>query len=133
MPASRADQEVWGDAARRRKEACVSGYVGRGTLRKEDAELVRGLGRFTENIRLAGTLHFVVVRSPFAHARITAVDTSDALEAPGVAAVFTGRDMLDDWATPLPMIWPVTEGIRIPEHWPLAPEEAKHAGDGVAV
>ena len=75
----------------------------------------------------------MLVRSPFAHARITKVDVSKARAAEGVVAAFSGADLADDVAAGLPCAWPVTEDIKIPDHWPLAREKACFAGDGVAI
>ncbi|GID31921.1 carbon-monoxide dehydrogenase large subunit [Paractinoplanes brasiliensis] len=60
-------------------------------LRKEDPRLLRGRGRFTDDVQLPGMLHLAILRSPFAHARIVSVDTSAAEAAPGVKAVVTGE------------------------------------------
>lgn len=68
-------------------------WVGRRLRRKEDARLVRGAGRFTADIHIPGTLHAAVLRSPFAHAEITALDVAPALEVDGVVAAFTGADL----------------------------------------
>ncbi|MBI3648099.1 MAG: molybdopterin-dependent oxidoreductase [Actinobacteria bacterium] len=82
---------------------------------------------------LPGMLHAVMVRSPVAHARIESVDTSAASRVDGFVTVLTGADLMSEWAGPLPMIWPVADGILLPDHWPVAPAEVKHAGDPVAV
>jgi carbon-monoxide dehydrogenase large subunit len=74
-----------------------------------------------------------VVRSPFAHARITSVDLRPALEAEGVVAAFSGADLREEWAAGLPCAWPCTADIRSPDHWPLTPDKARYGGDGVAV
>src|ERR1051325_10454756 len=95
-------------------------YVGRSVPRKEDAELLTGQGRYVDDLALAGMLWFALVRSPFAHARIRGIDTSRAREADGVVAVFTGDDLAEDFAAPLPCAWPVTPEMKNPEHWPLA-------------
>ncbi|WP_273844840.1 xanthine dehydrogenase family protein molybdopterin-binding subunit [Rubrobacter calidifluminis] len=108
-------------------------YVGGGVLRKEDPALVTGRGTYVDNMRLPGMLHAAVLRSPYAHARIRSIDTSAAKEQPGVVAVFTGDDLADEWAAPLPCGWQVTEDLRIPNHWPLAREEVNYVGDAVAV
>ncbi len=108
-------------------------YVGQAVLRREDPRFLTGQGNYVDNIVLPGELRVVIVRSPFAHARIRSVDLSGALRVPGVVAAFSGFDLRDDWAAPLPMIWPVTPDLHVPDHWPLAVEEAKFAGDGVAV
>ena len=68
-------------------------WVGQRLRRKEDARLVRGAGRYTADIRIPGTLHAAVLRSPFAHAEIAALDVAPALEVEGVVAVFTGADL----------------------------------------
>jgi len=68
-------------------------WVGQRLRRKEDARLVRGAGRFTADIRVPGTLHAAVLRSPFAHAEITALDIAPALQVEGVVAAFTGADL----------------------------------------
>jgi aerobic carbon-monoxide dehydrogenase large subunit len=64
-------------------------------LRKEDARFVRGCGRFVDDIALPGMLHSAVLRSPHAHARILAVDTSAAESHPKVAAVITGETLAE--------------------------------------
>jgi aerobic carbon-monoxide dehydrogenase large subunit len=111
----------------------VERYVGTGVLRKEDAELITGQAQFTEDISIPGTIWMAVVRSPFAHARITRVDVSKAVAMDGVVAAFSGQDLAGDWAGPLLMAWPVTEDINNPPHWPLAKDKARYQGDGVAV
>jgi carbon-monoxide dehydrogenase large subunit len=68
--------------------------IGFGRLtRKEDDRLIRGQGRFVDDVRLEGMLHGAVLRSPLAHARIGAIDASAALAHPRVHAVITGRDL----------------------------------------
>ncbi|MDQ3922645.1 MAG: xanthine dehydrogenase family protein molybdopterin-binding subunit [Actinomycetota bacterium] len=72
-------------------------YVGGGVPRKEDPALVTGEAHWTDNIKLSGMLHMAVLRSPFAHAKITHLDVSGALEQPGVVAAFTGEDLASEW------------------------------------
>ncbi len=108
-------------------------YMGSSVLRKEDAALLTGQAGFTDDIHLPGMLHFALLRSPHAHAKVLSVDVSAARERPGVVAVFTGEDLAEEWAIGIPTGWPVTEDIKIPDHWPLARGEVNHAGDGVAV
>jgi aerobic carbon-monoxide dehydrogenase large subunit len=62
-------------------------------LRSEDPRFVRGEGRYVENIRIAGALRAVFVRSMMAHARIVAVDAEAARSMPGVVALYTARDL----------------------------------------
>jgi carbon-monoxide dehydrogenase large subunit len=108
-------------------------YVGQSVPRREDARLVTGQGTYVDNYTAPGLLHLMVVRSPFAHARIKRVDASKAQAAAGVVAVFTGEDLEDAWPNGLPCIWPVSEDIKMPPHLPLAVDKARYAGDGVAV
>ncbi len=54
-------------------------YIGKPLTRGEDARLLRGLGRFTDDIHLPGVLHAGFVRSPHAHARIVGIDCEAAL------------------------------------------------------
>ena len=74
-----------------------------------------------------------MVRSPYAHARITGIDASEALALPGVEAVLTGADFVDAWTGPMPCAWPVTEDMKNPEHFPVAVDRACYVGDIVAV
>jgi aerobic carbon-monoxide dehydrogenase large subunit len=106
-------------------------YVGSDVRRKEDAELITGTARYTDDISVPGMLWMHLVRSPFAHARIRSLDLSGALAMEGVVAAFSGQDL--EWAGPLLMAWPVAEGIHNPPHWPLAKDKARYQGDGVAV
>ncbi|MFI1169742.1 xanthine dehydrogenase family protein molybdopterin-binding subunit [Streptomyces sp. NPDC020801] len=106
--------------------------VGRARLRKEDARLVTGQTNWTDNITVTGLLHMAILRSPMAHARITGVNVSPALERPGVVAAFSGRDLADGLGS-LPCAWPVTEDMVHPDHPPIAVDEVRHAGDPVAV
>ena len=110
----------------------ATGKVGDWTLRKEDARLITGQTRWTDNITLPGMLHAAVLRSPMAHARISRIDTSQALEQPGVVAAFTGADLEGEYGA-LPCAWPVTADMVNPAHMALAVEEVKYVGDAVAV
>ena len=78
-------------------EAPPKKYVGGGVPRKEDPALVTGRATWTDNIKLPGMLHATLLRSPYAHARITSIDVSAAREQPGVVAVFTGDDLAADY------------------------------------
>src|SRR5260370_19553044 len=66
------------------------GYSVRG---KEDPRLIRGQGNYIDDVKLPGMLYMDIVRSPYAHAKITSIDASEALKAPGVVAVVTGKDL----------------------------------------
>jgi carbon-monoxide dehydrogenase large subunit len=75
-----------------RTSAEVAG-MGHSMKRKEDPRFIRGQGRYVDDIQLPGMLYMDIARSPFAHARITAIRTERALEVPGVLAVITGETL----------------------------------------
>jgi carbon-monoxide dehydrogenase large subunit len=102
-------------------------------LRKEDPALLTGEGQYVDDLHMRGAQWMGMVRSPFAHARIGAVDASEALAMPGVRHVFTGEDLAGEWAAAMPCAWPVTEDMKSPDHWPVARGEACFVGDIVAV
>jgi len=106
--------------------------VGRSRRRKEDAKLVTGQTTWTDNITLPGLLHFALLRSPMAHAKITRIDVAAARELPGVIAAFTGSDLADEQGS-LPNAWTVTPDMVSPAHPPLAVDEVRYVGDAVAV
>ena len=97
-----------------------STYIGQPLVRKEDPELITGRSRYVDDITVPGLLWAYVVRSPFAHARINGVDVSKALAMDGCVAAFSGNDLASEWAAPLVCAWPVTDDIKMSEHWPLA-------------
>ena len=104
------------------------GHVGQAVERLEDEALLTGRGRFADDLGVKpGTLHAAVLRSPYAHAEIGAIDIGAALRAPGVRAVLTREDV-KAWATPFVV------GVKQPmEHWPLAMDRARYAGEPVAI
>ncbi|HTW19910.1 MAG TPA: xanthine dehydrogenase family protein molybdopterin-binding subunit [Mycobacteriales bacterium] len=106
--------------------------VGRRRTRKEDAKLVTGQTTWTDSIALPGLLQFSILRSPMAHAKITRIDVSPALEMPGVIAAFSGADLADQLGS-LPCAWPVTPDMVAPAHPPIAVDEVRYVGDAVAV
>ncbi|MDB5592790.1 xanthine dehydrogenase family protein molybdopterin-binding subunit [Enterovirga sp.] len=73
--------------------AATTTGVGARVQRLEDKRFITGRGRYTDDIERPGQLHAYFLRSPHAHARIQAIDTEAARAAPGVAAVYTGRDI----------------------------------------
>src|ERR687898_1773769 len=113
--------------------AVTEKFVGQAVLRKEDPELLTGQARYTDNLTAPGMAWMSVVRSPCAHAVIDGIDTSKAAAMPGVVAVLTAADLESEWGAPLPFVWPITEDIKVPVHWPLTKDKARFQGDGVAV
>ncbi len=111
----------------------TGGIVGESRLRREDPALLTGEAKFIDDLQIPGALWLACVRSPHAHARITAIDASAALGIDGVVAVYSGDDLADAWAAPLPCAWPVTDDMKNPAHHPVAQGKANYAGDIVAV
>ena len=68
--------------------------VGQPVSRKEDPVLLRGEGRYTDDLNLPGQLHAVVVRSRIAHGLLRGVDTEVARQMPGIHAIYTAADLL---------------------------------------
>ena len=109
-------------------------YFGARVTRLEDAGLLRGQGRFVDDISLPGMLHACFVRSPHAHARIRGIDGKAALALPRVHAVLTADDLPQRLATgQIPMLVP-SPLIRTPRtQIALAREEVCYVGQTVAV
>jgi carbon-monoxide dehydrogenase large subunit len=113
-------------------EPTTPSELGRARVRKEDARLITGRTRWTDNISLTGLLHLAVVRSPIAHATIAGIDKTDAEQMPGVIGVYTAADLGLDAAS-LPCAWPITPDMKSPQAPPLAVNTVHFAGEGVAV
>ncbi len=105
-------------------------YVGQSVRRVGDRRLVTGHGRFVDDVHIAGALDAVMVRSPYAHARIVSIDASEALKAPGVVAVLTGEEIAK---ITQPQGSPEQAPDRRLERYPLAIGKAMYVGDAVAV
>jgi aerobic carbon-monoxide dehydrogenase large subunit len=102
--------------------------------RKEDYQLITGRARYVDDVRLQeerpAVLHMVVVRSPYAHAEITRIRLNAARDLPGVVAILTGVDMVND-LRPLDIAMPLP-GLKKPERWPLALGKVRYVGDPIA-
>lgn len=68
-------------------------YIGQKVKRTEDPRLIKGIGHYVDDINLAGTLHVAILRSTHAHAKINSINIDAAKSAPGVVAVYTGKDV----------------------------------------
>ena len=107
-------------------------HVGARVRRREDARLSRGEGCFMADVPMPpDTLHAVFLRSPYAHARIAAVDTATAQAREGVECVLHGEDLA-------PLARPLRATMGIPtfvptEQWPLARGKVRFDGEAVAV
>ncbi|MFM8989882.1 MAG: xanthine dehydrogenase family protein molybdopterin-binding subunit [Alphaproteobacteria bacterium] len=109
----------------------MSGHrvLGTSPTRVEDERLLRGLGRFVDDIEVPRALHLVFLRSPHAHAEIVALSTQAARAMPGVVATWTGQDFAAR-ATTLRMAPPI-EGLLAVDVPPFPVERVRFAGDPV--
>ncbi|MBI2990587.1 MAG: xanthine dehydrogenase family protein molybdopterin-binding subunit, partial [Deltaproteobacteria bacterium] len=96
----------------------VSKLVGARVKRREDPRLVRGLGQYVDDIHLPDTLYVAILRSPYAHARISGLEADAVRRHPGVVAVVTGAEIKDQIG-PLPVSGG-NETLRVPQHHVLA-------------
>ncbi|MGE0748930.1 MAG: xanthine dehydrogenase family protein molybdopterin-binding subunit [Rhodospirillales bacterium] len=105
--------------------------------RTEDPRLLTGRGRYTDDLNVDGQAHAVLLRSPVAHGTIKRLDTAAAAKAPGVLAVYTGKDMAADGLGPIPCIVPLKgrdgKTVIVPFHPALPVERVRHVGDPFAV
>lgn len=118
--------------ATQERPAGAAKEIGRDRRRKEDQRLITGRTRWTDNIVLPGMVHVAMVRSPFAHAKITGIDKSAAEASPNVVSVITGADVADVQGA-LPNAWPITPDQVAPAHPPIAVDRVVFAGEIVAV
>ncbi len=107
---------------------------GSSVRRLEDARLITGEAKFTDDLTLPGMAHMAVVRAPVASARIRSVDTEGVRELPGVIGIFTGQDMADAGFGGIPCAWAIPDSdLKTPAHPPLAIDRVRYVGDGVAI
>src|ERR1700760_967343 len=111
--------------------------IGASVVRKEDRRFITGKGRYVDDIKLLGMTHAHFIRSPHAHAKIKSIDSSAAMEMPGVVGVLTGRQIVDDKIGNLICGWAITskDGSAMKMGaWPaMAPETVRFVGQAVAV
>ena len=111
----------------------MASYRGQSLPRMEDDRLLRGAGRFVDDVQLDGMLHAAVLRSAEPHALLRGIDVADALACPGVAAVYVGADL--DGV--VPDIGAIRRegmgGTPIPEHPVLARDRVCYVGQPVAL
>src|SRR6266567_3029496 len=108
--------------------AVTTAWCGQSIERVEDAALLIGRGRFIDDLGVRpGTLHAAILRSPYAHARITAIRLDAARNAQGVAAVLAGADVTALSAS-------LVAGVKAPiACWPIAVDRVRYVGEPVAV
>ncbi len=122
--------------------------IGKPVRRKEDERLLTGHGEFSDDHCLPGQAYAVMVRSPYAHARIRGIELGRALQMPGVLGIFTGKDCEADGLRDIPHSpFPSTnfdmklhapgKSVGVDEfighHLPLPPDKARYAGEALAM
>jgi carbon-monoxide dehydrogenase large subunit len=115
----------------------TTGPIGQPIRRREDERFITGAGRYTDDVVLPGQTFGVFVRSPHAHARIRAIRTDAAKQAPGVVDVVVGSELVDAKVGGLPCGWLIHskdgKPMNEPPHPVLAHEKVRHVGDQVAL
>src|SRR5690349_9477693 len=115
----------------------TTNVIGASLKRREDYRFLTGSGTYTDDVKLDRQTYAVFVRSPHAHAAIKRIDTTQAQQAPGVVAVFTGEDTANAKINGLPCGWLITDvngqPVKEPAHPVLALDKVRYVGDHVAV
>ena len=119
--------------------------IGRPVRRKEDLRLLSGRGQFSDDVNLPGQAYAHIIRSPYPHARLGAVDKAAALAMPGVLGIFTGVDCAADGLTDIPhdplpktphdlkLCGPGESEVFIGRHLLLPVDRARYVGEAVAM
>jgi carbon-monoxide dehydrogenase large subunit len=120
-------------------------FIGQPMPRHEDARLITGQGRFTDDFSFPGQTYAAMVRSPHPHARIVSIDKTAALEMPGVLGVFTGADCAADGLSPIghdplpktrddmKLSAPGGGEVFVGPHLLLPADKARHVGEAIAM
>ena len=111
--------------------------IGAPVKRTEDRRFTTGRGRYTDDFTVHGLHHAAFVRSPHGHARIVRIDKSAAEAAPGVVAVYDGKELTGDKIGNLICGWAVKSkdgsAMKMGAWSALATEFVRYVGDAVAV
>ncbi len=111
--------------------------IGQPVLRFEDPRLLRGQGRYVNDVNVHGQAYAVFVRSPHAHAKINSIDIEEAKKSPGVLAVLTGHDVVADGLgmpkANMPRKRPDGKPMYAPQRPPLVIDRVRYVGDPVVM
>ncbi|MBU8536308.1 xanthine dehydrogenase family protein molybdopterin-binding subunit [Falsiroseomonas tokyonensis] len=111
--------------------------IGQSVSRKEDPVLLRGEGRYSDDLSLPGQLHAAMVRSPYAHGVLRGIDLAEARSLPGVVAIYTGQDLEAAGIGPMPASVGQKNRDGSAAHLPtqpvLATSRVRFVGDPVAI
>ena len=120
-------------------------FIGKPIPRKEDERLITGKGRFSDDFNVDGQAYAVMVRSPYPHARIVAIDAVRAKAMPGVVGVLTGADCVADNIGPVPhdpvpktkydmkLTGPGGTAVFAGPHALLPADKVRHVGEAVVM
>src|SRR5712691_8364475 len=110
--------------------------IGQPVPRSEDPVLLRGEGRYCDDVNLPGQAYAVMVRSPYAHGVIRHIDVAASRALPGVLAVYTAADLAAGGIGPLPprQVMNNRDGTPMlsPTRFALATDKVRHVGEAVA-
>ncbi|HEY6421059.1 MAG TPA: xanthine dehydrogenase family protein molybdopterin-binding subunit [Candidatus Binataceae bacterium] len=109
--------------------AVIPKFIGERIKRREDPRLITGTGTYVDDLRLPGMLSAVILRSPYAHAKINSIDMSKARALEGIVAVLSGNDLKDKIGS-VPCVAPAE---HVPFHPVLAQGKVRFVGEGVAI
>ena len=111
--------------------------VGQPVPRNEDPTLLRGRGRYSDDLSLPGQAYAVILRSRHAHGVINAIDTEAALAMPGVLGIYTGPDLTAAGIKPMPAGQAIPTADGSPMHRPSCPvltsDKVRYVGDPMAI
>jgi carbon-monoxide dehydrogenase large subunit len=105
-------------------------YIGKSVPRPNAKKLVEGRGQYVDDVTLPRMVHVAFVRSPHAHAKVLAIDGSDALKMPGVLRVFTGSDLAqhcEPWVATLAHLKGMKSARSYPCRWSGRPGSARRS------
>jgi aerobic carbon-monoxide dehydrogenase large subunit len=113
------------------RESIVGRFVGNSVRRVEDQRLLRGKGNYVDDVVVQNMAHASFLRSPYAHAHITSIDTSSARQVPGVVGVFSGAEVAEFTNPYIGMT--MMAGLYEPSFHSMAVDRARYVGDPVAI
>src|SRR5579875_1616293 len=111
--------------------------VGQPVPRNEDPMLVRGEGRYTDDVKLPGQAYAVFIRSSYAHGVINRIDIDEAAQMPGVLGIYTGPDLTAAGIKNMPLGMAIPTADGSPPHRPACPvlthDKVRYVGDPIAI
>ncbi len=110
----------------------LAGLFGQSIRRLEDERFLVGRGRYVDDVAAEGEAFAHVVRSPYAHAYVQAIDLENAKAMPGVLGVFSAADLAGLGPIPCQMTLPTVMPMRVPARYALASDVVRYVGEPVA-